>query len=85
MPGLRPEETARSPPCAGAQRPLAWIDDAHDAACRDWAAARPGATLLVATEPDVGLTAEHADALHEWVQSLSSTPASSSSVRSRAG
>jgi len=35
---------------AGA-RPLAWIDDAHDDACRAWALARPAPTLLVATEP----------------------------------
>ena len=42
---------------AGEQRPLAWIDDALNGACRDWAAARPGATLLVEAEPHVGLTA----------------------------
>src|SRR4051794_5627212 len=41
---------------AGPDRPLAWLDDDHDAACRAWAAARPGPTLLVTTEPDLGLT-----------------------------
>ena len=41
---------------AGPDRPLAWIDDHHDAACRAWAVARPGPTLLVTTEPDLGLT-----------------------------
>jgi hypothetical protein len=51
---------------AGPDRPLAWIDDAHDAACRDWAAARPGPTLLVTTEPDLGLTADHAAFLRGW-------------------
>jgi len=43
---------------AGA-RPLAWIDDAHGDACEAWATEREAAgapTLLVATEPAVGLT-----------------------------
>ena len=48
---------------AGPRRPLAWIDDAHDEACRAWAAARGGSTLLVATTPAVGLSAEHAAGL----------------------
>jgi hypothetical protein len=56
---------------AGPERPLAWIDDAHDAACHDWAARRAGPTLLVSTEPDLGLTAEHASALRGWADSLS--------------
>jgi hypothetical protein len=55
---------------AGPDRPLAWIDDAHDTACRDWAASRPGPTLLVRTEPDVGLTCEHAKRLRDWVAIL---------------
>jgi hypothetical protein len=55
---------------AGRERPLAWIDDAHDAGCAAWAAARPGPTLLVTTEPDVGLTAAHADALRAWAAGL---------------
>ena len=37
-------------------RPLAWIDDHHDAACHAWARRRPGPTLLVPTDPEVGLT-----------------------------
>jgi hypothetical protein len=53
---------------AGPTRPLAWIDDAHDDACRAWAAARPGPTLLVGTDPRVGLTADHARALRAWVR-----------------
>ena len=36
---------------AGPDRPLAWIDDQHDHACRAWAAARRGPTLLVTTVP----------------------------------
>jgi len=51
---------------AGPRRPLAWIDDAHDEACRAWAEARAAPTLLVATTPAVGLTAAHADELTAW-------------------
>jgi hypothetical protein len=51
---------------AGPRRPLAWLDDAHDDACRAWAAARDAPTLLVATQPASGLTAAHADALNTW-------------------
>jgi hypothetical protein len=36
-------------------RPLAWVDDAFNAACWDWAAARAAPTLLVATDPATGL------------------------------
>lgn len=55
---------------AGPDRPLAWIDDAHDAGCHDWAATRPGPTLLVATEPAVGLTPAHGETLLRWAASL---------------
>jgi hypothetical protein len=48
---------------AGPDRPLAWIDDALDAHCRDWADARPGPTLLVPTEPHVGIGPPQVDAL----------------------
>jgi hypothetical protein len=51
---------------AGRDRPLAWIDDAHDDACHAWAQARPGPTLLVTTDPAVGLTDEDADALRAF-------------------
>jgi hypothetical protein len=47
-------------------RPAAWIDDAFDDECRAWAAARSAPTLLVATDPAVGLTAEHVAVLEEW-------------------
>ncbi|HEY2161985.1 MAG TPA: HAD domain-containing protein [Solirubrobacteraceae bacterium] len=53
---------------AGPDRPLAWIDDAHDARCEAWASARRGPTLLVSTEPPVGLTEEHVDLLLEWAE-----------------
>jgi hypothetical protein len=51
---------------AGPDRPLAWIDDAHDERCETWASARRGPTLLVSTEPPVGLTEEHVELLLEW-------------------
>jgi hypothetical protein len=51
---------------AGPGAPLAWVDDAHDDACARWAAQRPGETLLVATNPAVGLTAAHVAELEAW-------------------
>jgi hypothetical protein len=50
---------------AGA-RPLAWIDDAFNDACHAWAAARAAPTLLVATEPPVGITEAHVRGLERW-------------------
>jgi hypothetical protein len=54
----------------GTHHPVAWVDDAHDAACHAWAAARPGPTLLVATRPEQGLTAEHVEELEAWAAAL---------------
>jgi hypothetical protein len=54
---------------AGPTRPLAWIDDALDQRCRAWASARAGPTLLVPTDPAVGLTAEHVSELLAWARS----------------
>ena len=51
---------------AGLDRPVAWIDDAHDERCRTWAAQRPGPTLLVTTDPAVGLTVAEAGQLEAW-------------------
>ena len=45
---------------AGA-RPLAWIDDAFNDACHEWARARAAPTLLVQTDPERGLTAREAE------------------------
>jgi hypothetical protein len=56
---------------AGADRPLAWIDDAHDPRCTDWADARPAPTLLLATDPAVGLTEDHVSELRAWAETLS--------------
>jgi hypothetical protein len=50
---------------AGA-RPAAWIDDAFDEDCRAWAAARAAPTLLVPTDPAIGLTAAHVELLEDW-------------------
>ena|SRR5438105_4266435 len=55
---------------AGPTRPLAWIDDGHDQNCHDWAAGRPGPTLLICTDPAIGLTAEQTSRLVEWAQAL---------------
>jgi hypothetical protein len=55
---------------AGPERPLAWLDDVHDESCAEWASSRPGPTLLLTTEPAVGLTAEHVEELREWAARL---------------
>jgi hypothetical protein len=54
----------------GASDPVAWVDDAHDEGCERWAAARPGPTLLVSTEPAIGLTAAHVERLEAWAAAL---------------
>jgi hypothetical protein len=59
---------------AGPDRPIAWIDDAHDEACHAWAAARRAPTLLVATAPASGLTAEHAARLRAWADGPALAP-----------
>jgi hypothetical protein len=55
---------------AGPDRPVAWIDDDHDERCRAWAAGRSGPTLLVSSDPAVGLTDEHVTALEAWANGL---------------
>jgi hypothetical protein len=55
---------------SGPERALAWIDDAHDTGCADWAGARGAPTLLVATEPAIGITAAHVDELRAWARTL---------------
>jgi hypothetical protein len=49
--------------CVRASRSLAWIDDAFDDRCYEWAARRLGSTLLVCTDPAVGMTASHVEEL----------------------
>jgi hypothetical protein len=48
--------------------PLAWIDDAQDERCAQWASARPAPTLLVSTEPAIGLTDRHVAELIAWAR-----------------
>jgi HAD domain in Swiss Army Knife RNA repair proteins len=52
------------------ERPLAWIDDAFNPACHEWAAARAAATLLVSTAPERGLTSREAELLVAWAREL---------------
>jgi HAD domain in Swiss Army Knife RNA repair proteins len=59
------------------QRPLAWVDDAHDDGCLAWAADRGAPTLLVATDPAVGLTEAQVEELERWAREL--RPANSAS------
>ncbi|HWJ50324.1 MAG TPA: HAD domain-containing protein [Solirubrobacteraceae bacterium] len=53
-----------------AGRALAWVDDALDDECRAWAHARPAPTLLVQTEPQIGLTEREARLLADWALQL---------------
>jgi hypothetical protein len=60
---------------AGPQRPLAWIDDALDDACRTWSQARPGPTLLVETDPAIGMADPEVRRLLVWADGLPAAPA----------
>jgi hypothetical protein len=53
------------------ERPTAWIDDNFDPSCFEWAERRGAPTLLVPTEPHLGLEEGHVDALNAWADSLS--------------
>jgi hypothetical protein len=55
---------------AGPRRPVAWLDDAHDERCEEWARARRAPTLLLATDPAVGITPDHVQRLRSWARSL---------------
>ncbi|MFZ1154812.1 MAG: HAD domain-containing protein [Solirubrobacteraceae bacterium] len=57
-------------------RPLAWIDDAFNEACHEWASARGAATLLVRTEPASGITLREVVILERWAQALAQAPES---------
>ncbi|MBV9006780.1 MAG: hypothetical protein JOZ98_08140 [Solirubrobacterales bacterium] len=57
--------------CVDPSRPLAWIDDAHDDGCTAWAGARDGPTLLVTTDPAVGITDAHVAQLLGWAAATS--------------
>jgi hypothetical protein len=61
--------------CRG--RAMAWIDDNFDESCYEWARARPEPTLLVPTEPAVGLQEAETEALIAWAGGLGSEAAAS--------
>jgi hypothetical protein len=52
------------------ERPAAWIDDNLNEECHFWAKVRPAQTLLVETDPSVGLTDEHVEQLLAWADEL---------------
>jgi hypothetical protein len=52
------------------EHPLAWVDDAFNPACHEWALARGAPTLLVSTAPERGLTSQEAETLHRWAREL---------------
>jgi hypothetical protein len=52
------------------ERPLAWIDDAFNEACHEWAGTRAEPTLLVQTTPAEGLTQREVTILELWAQDL---------------
>lgn len=47
-------------------RAAAWIDDGHNEACLAWAQTRSEPTLLISTDPYVGLTDEQVEELIAW-------------------
>lgn len=54
-------------------RPLAWIDDSFDESCFEWSMAREtagSATLLVPTDPAIGIEEAHVGALEIWAEDL---------------
>lgn len=54
--------------CRG--RAMAWIDDNLDESCYEWARGRAEPTLLVPTEPDLGLEETQTEALIAWARGL---------------
>ena len=50
--------------------PAAWIDDGHNEACLEWAASRTASTLLISTDPFIGLTDDHVDELIAWAAGM---------------
>ena len=52
------------------ERAIAWVDDNFDESCYEWAERRATPTLLVPTEPHLGLEEGHVEALNAWAISL---------------
>lgn len=59
---------------AGSDRALAWVDDALTEECELWAASRRGPTLLVHTDPAVGLTEADVETLEAFSLRARRTP-----------
>jgi hypothetical protein len=55
-------------------RPAAWVDDSLDERCTSWAARRPEPTLLVETDPAVGITDADVERLLRFVDELAPKP-----------
>ncbi|MFT4050211.1 MAG: HAD domain-containing protein [Solirubrobacterales bacterium] len=53
------------------ERAAAWIDDGMNEACEAWAAGRAAPTLLVHTDPKVGMTDAHVQQLIDWAAQIS--------------
>ncbi|MFL5899680.1 MAG: hypothetical protein ACJ75S_00555 [Solirubrobacterales bacterium] len=51
-------------------RAIAWIDDNFNEECVEWAEKREEPTLLVPTEPHLGIEEAHVKALRTWAQGL---------------
>ena len=51
-------------------RAIAWVDDNLDDSCYRWARERPEPTLLVPTDPAVGLQEAETEALLAWGRSI---------------
>jgi hypothetical protein len=51
-------------------RPAAWIDDSLDERCHAWAESRSEPTLLVETDPAVGITDEQVERLLAWADEV---------------
>ncbi|MEX2447922.1 MAG: hypothetical protein WD404_04165 [Solirubrobacterales bacterium] len=54
----------------GRGRALAWIDDSFDESCYEWSRNREQPTLLVPTEPHLGLEEVQVEALTAWAAGL---------------
>ena len=52
------------------ERPAAWIDDNLDERCQRWAQGRAAPTLLVPTDPAVGIDEDHVARLLRWADEV---------------
>jgi hypothetical protein len=61
-------------------RPAAWIDDSLDERCHAWADSRAEPTLLVQTDPAVGITDAHVERLLAWADGVEEAEAEGAAV-----